>query len=61
EARVPIVSRPEDIHVFVAGGGAGRFSAFVPGWGHMSSPVLRSLDGRPPPGDGGCEDGTCLL
>jgi len=61
EARVPIVPRPEDIHVFVAGGGAGRFSAFVPGWGHMSSPVLRSLDGRPPHGDGACEDGTCLL
>src|SRR5260370_28138628 len=22
-----------------------RFSAFIPGWGHMSSPVLRSIDG----------------
>ena len=57
-ARIPIVPSPDDVHLFVAGGEAGRFSAFLPGWGHMSSPVLRSIDGRPPPG-GECGDETC--
>ena len=37
-ARMPIVPTPDDIHLFVAGGPAGRFSAFLPGWGHMTSP-----------------------
>lgn len=59
-ARIPIVPSPDDVHLFVAGGEAGRFSAFLPGWGHMSSPVLRSIDGRPP-ARGECEDGTCAL
>lgn len=62
DARIPIVPRPDDVHLFVAGGEAGRFSAFIPGWGHMSSPVLRAVDGREPAGDGvACEDGSCLL
>ena len=43
-ARIPVVPSPEDIHLFVAGGGAGRFSAFLPGWGHMTSPVLRAIE-----------------
>lgn len=60
-ARVPVVPSPEDIHVFVAGGAAGRFSAFLPGWGHMTSPVLRALDGRGPLSDVTCADGTCEL
>ena len=59
-ARVPVVPSADDVHLFVAGGEAGRFSAFLPGWGHMSSPVLRALDGRPPAA-GDCEDGTCAL
>ena len=59
-ARIPIVPSADDIHPFVAGGEAGRFSAFLPGWGHMSAPVLRSIDGRPPAG-GECADGTCAL
>ena len=59
-ARIPIVPSPDDIHLFVAGGDAGRFSAFLPGWGHMSAPVLRALDGRPPC-SGDCVDGTCEL
>jgi hypothetical protein len=60
--RIPIVPRPEDIHLFVAGGTEGRFSAFLPGWGHMTSPVLRAIDGREP-ADAAvrCEDGSCLL
>ena len=59
-AKIPIVPTPDDIHLFVAGGAAGRFSAFLPGWGHMSAPVLRAVDGRPP-GTGSCVDGTCEL
>ena len=43
EERIPIVPNPSDIHLFVAGGEAGRFSAFIPGWGHMSDPVLRKI------------------
>ena len=62
EARIPVVPGPENIHLFVAGGEAGRFSAFIPGWGHMSQPVLRALDGVPPATGGViCEDGTCQL
>ena len=44
QARIPIVPGPDHIHLFVIGGAAGRFSAFIPGWGHMSSPVLRSIE-----------------
>ena len=61
DARIPIVPRPDDIHLFVAGGEEGRFSAFLPGWGHMSSPVLRAIDGKPPTSGPVCVDGTCLL
>ncbi len=59
-ARIPIVPSADDIHLFVAGGEAGRFSAFLPGWGHMTSPVLRAIDGTPP-ASGECVDGTCAL
>jgi hypothetical protein len=60
QARIPIVPGPDHIHLFVIGGEAGRFSAFIPGWGHMSSPVLRSIEdgaARAPV----CVDGTCYL
>jgi hypothetical protein len=60
-SRIPVVPDPDHIHLFVIGGEAGRFSAFIPGWGHMSSPVLRSIEGggaRPEPV---CVDGTCYL
>ena len=60
-ARIPIVPSPDDIHLFVAGGEAGRFSAFLPGWGHMTSPVLRALNGKSPERDVRCADGTCEL
>ena len=43
-SRIPVVPDPDHIHLFVVGGEAGRFSAFIPGWGHMSSPVLRSIE-----------------
>ncbi len=62
DARIPVVPNAENIHLFCAGGEAGRFSAFIPGWGHMASPVLRELDGKAPAGGGMvCEDGTCYL
>ena len=32
DSRIPIVPSADDIHLFVAGGLAGRFSAFIPGW-----------------------------
>ena len=60
-ARIPVVPAADDIHVFVAGGTAGRFSAFLPGWGHMTAPVLRAIDGRPPASAATCTDGTCEL
>ena len=60
-ARIPIVPSPDDIHLFVAGGEAGRFSAFLPGWGHMTSPVLRAVNGKSPERDVRCTDGTCEL
>jgi hypothetical protein len=61
EARIPIVPSPDQIHLFVAGGSAGRFSAFIPGWGHMSTPVLRRLDGAVAPQAPACADGSCAL
>lgn len=62
DSRIPVVPDPDHIHLFVVGGEAGRFSAFVPGWGHMSAPVLRSIESdaaarREPV----CVDGTCYL
>ncbi len=59
--RNPIVPSADNIHLFVAGGAAGRFSAFIPGWGHMSSPVLRSIEGAAPSAGMVCVDGTCYL
>jgi hypothetical protein len=61
DSRIPIVPNPENIHLFVAGGTAGRFSAFIPGWGNMSTPVIRSLDGRNPALETSCVDGVCAL
>lgn len=59
DAHIPIVPSPDHLHLFVAGGEAGRFSAFIPGWGHMSNPVLRPLSGQPPATGPICIDGTC--
>jgi len=60
DSKVPIVARPEDIHLFVAGGAAGRFSAFIPGWGNYAAPVLRAIDDARAT-TGNCNDGTCSL
>jgi hypothetical protein len=61
DSRIPIVPSPDHIHLFVAGGEAGRFSAFIPGWGHMSNPVLRGIDGAAPVKGPVCVDGACYL
>jgi hypothetical protein len=61
DSRIPIVPSPDHIHLFIAGGTAGRFSAFIPGWGHMSSPVLRGIDGAAPVKGPICVDGACYL
>src|SRR5579872_2768468 len=62
DSRIPIVPSPDHVHLFVIGGAAGRFSAFIPGWGHMSAPVLRSIDRADGGGAGPvCVDGTCYL
>src|SRR5262245_27550352 len=60
DSRIPVVESPDRIHLFVVGGDAGRFSAFVPGWGHMSSPVLRAI-GEVDPRLQACADGSCRL
>jgi hypothetical protein len=62
DSRIQIVPSPENIHVFVMGGEAGRFSVLIPGWGHMSTPVLRAIDESAAlPGAGDCTTGTCAL
>jgi hypothetical protein len=61
DSRIPVVPSPEHIHLFVIGGEAGRFSAFIPGWGHMTAPVLRSIDGVDGARAPVCVDGTCYL
>jgi len=61
ESRIPIVERPEDIHLFVAGGAAGRFSAFIPGWGNVTVPVLRAIEPSNVSAPTVCVDGTCAL
>jgi hypothetical protein len=47
--------------LFVVGGNAGRFSVFIPGWGHMSTPVLREIADAPTAPKDKCADGTCKL
>ena len=58
---IPIVENPERIHLFVVGGNAGRFSAFIPGWGHMNTPVLRPVYDMTPVTADDCADGICKL
>ena len=61
-SRIPVVPDPDHIHLFVVGGEAGRFSAFIPGWGHMSAPVLRNIESDAAPRrEPVCVDGTCYL
>jgi hypothetical protein len=39
DAMVPVVSRPQDIHVFVTGG-PGKQSSVIPAWGPSRSVTL---------------------
>lgn len=59
--RIPIIHSPENIHLFVMGGAAGRFSAVIPGWGHMSTPVHRPIDQNVTAEGPDCSTGTCAL
>jgi hypothetical protein len=61
DSRIPIVEAPDRIHLFVVGGSAGRFSAFIPGWGHMSTPVLRPIADTAALRRADCADGVCKL
>ncbi len=61
DSRIPVVPDPDHVHLFVIGGAAGRFSAFIPGWGHMSAPVLRSFEEDGTAEAPICVDGTCYL
>lgn len=58
--RIPIVHSPEHIHLFVMGGEAGRFSVLIPGWGSMSTPVLRAIDGANAE-SADCTSGACAI
>jgi len=61
DTRIPIVHSPDNIHLFVMGGEAGRFSVLIPGWGHMSTPVLRAVDGAAGDNGADCVGGACAL
>lgn len=62
ESLIPIVHSPDNIHLFVMGGEAGRFSVLIPGWGHMSTPVHRAIDATASGDNGGdCVGGACAL
>lgn len=60
DTRIPIVHSPEHIHLFVMGGEAGRFSVLIPGWGSMSTPVLRAIDGANAE-SADCTSGACAI
>ena len=59
ESWIPIIESPDRIHLFIIGGEAGRFSAFIPGWGHMSNPVLKPIDDRNQLSNENCDDRIC--
>lgn len=61
DTRIPIIHSPDNIHLFVMGGEAGRFSAVIPGWGHMSTPVLQAIDLDTAAVGPDCSSGTCAL
>lgn len=44
DAMAPVVERPEDFLIFVAGGEAGRFSLIMPGWGSNSVSVSAPIE-----------------
>jgi hypothetical protein len=42
-ALIPVVNRPEDILLIVAGGSVGRFSLVIPGWGRLGSRAVTKV------------------
>jgi hypothetical protein len=59
---IPIIHSADNIHLFVMGGEAGRFSALIPGWGHMSAPVHKPIEGLSSTGsESECISGVCAL
>jgi len=54
---VPVVERPEDIRIVVAGGDAGRFSLCAGGWGAGGRSVAVAVEGEGSGGHGGHGDG----
>jgi hypothetical protein len=61
DSRIPIVPSADNIHLFVVGGHAGRFSAFIPGWGHMNTPVVKPVGEATVPNGPECADGVCAI
>jgi len=62
DSRIPIVPSPDNIHLFVLGGEAGRFSACIPGWGHMNTPVVKPVHADAAVPDGpDCVGGVCAI
>lgn len=62
DSRIPIVPSPDNIHLFVVGGDAGRFSAFIPGWGHMNTPVVKPVFAETALPEGpDCVGGVCAI
>jgi hypothetical protein len=62
DSRIPIVPGPENVHLFVIGGKAGRFSAFIPGWASISAPVVRPVFPATTSGPARiCDDGSCVV
>ncbi|MFQ5882390.1 MAG: hypothetical protein ACE5I9_07950 [Candidatus Methylomirabilales bacterium] len=55
-ALIPVVNRPEDLLVIVAGGTAGRFSLVIPGWGDLGTRAVTKVIHFH--ASGGCSNGS---
>lgn len=55
-ALIPVLDRPEDLLVIVAGGSVGRFSLVIPGWGALGTRAVTKVIHFH--ASGGCHDGT---
>lgn len=61
DEEVPVVVRPDDIHIFVAGGPAGRFSAVIPGWGGLGGrSTIKKVRFPPRPADAPSPEAVAL-
>jgi hypothetical protein len=55
-ALIPVVSRPEDILLIVAGGSVGRFSLVLPGWGRLGTRAVTKVIAGIPAAAAACTD-----